>query len=747
MLDSLRRVALFGATFTAFACPPELIAQDSRATSRPASRATASQPSDGDSEAEGEQRGKRGEKKPKKKKKKEGLAVAHELIEQRCSACHQKDDRGHMGRISYMRKSPEGWSKSIKRMIRLYGVSLTPTEAKDMVRYLANDHGLTRSEAERSLYESERRVHWSEEHHDDDLKRACSQCHTLGRVFGQQRDAEEWRLLRATHLAYYPISRGQIGGMPRRPSSSRGSGEMPPWMAAQFSSSRGSSSSSRGRGSSERPSRSSRGDRGDRVLDKLAKDQPLFSKEWKAWEINRREVPLAGRWTVTGHEIGRGDVLGTVVMKRVSGDEFETHWSLDFENGDHVERSGKGLLYAGYSWRGSTTHEGTKWREVLLLDEQWRHFKGRVFTGEYFEIGLDVELHRQTGEPNVVAIRNRDVMIPSKGHVLEVHGEGFTPAMQPSDFHLGRHIEVKSYEFVSHRHVRLGVDVSRKAKRGERTLEWGLFRGSKSIVLYDTVDYVTITPVQGLARIGGVASPKQFERFEAVAMNRGPDDKSYTDDDYQVRVVPNVKWSLAEFRVRDDDDDLQYVGKIDESTGFFTPAIDGPNPKRKWMANNIGDVYVVCETEFEVQKLPEKKKEKEDTDEKDITASAAEATTSGGDVVTVSTESSGERRRGGRRERFANMSEEEREEMRRRFRERRGSGGGGGSGRGRRAATETSEQKPAEADAKAETVAKKTEVDENAPVVMETKKFKARAHLIVTVPKYKRFEVLDWKDE
>src|SRR5262249_5134300 len=110
---------------------------------------------------------------------------------EQCAACHDVDARGMMSRISYMRKSPEGWSESLKRMIRLFNLTLTPAEAKQIVRYLASNHGQTRGEAERSLYESERRVHWSEENQDQEFRNACAQCHTLGRVLAQQRDEQE----------------------------------------------------------------------------------------------------------------------------------------------------------------------------------------------------------------------------------------------------------------------------------------------------------------------------------------------------------------------------------------------------------------------------------------------------------------------------------------------------------------------------------------------------------------------------
>lgn len=127
-----------------------------------------------------------------KKSDRRGIPVEDLVVQAQCARCHALDDKKQMSRISFVRKSPEGWAETIKRMGRLYGVQLDAAQAKWLVRSLSNSHGLTRSEAERGLYESERRVHWSEDHHDQDFRRACAQCHPLGRVLLQQRDAEEW---------------------------------------------------------------------------------------------------------------------------------------------------------------------------------------------------------------------------------------------------------------------------------------------------------------------------------------------------------------------------------------------------------------------------------------------------------------------------------------------------------------------------------------------------------------------------
>jgi quinohemoprotein amine dehydrogenase len=109
--------------------------------------------------------------------------------------------------------------------------------------------------------------------------------------------------------------------------------------------------------------------------------------------------------------------------------------------------------------------------------------------------------------------------------------------------------------------------------------------------VYDTVDYVKVRPEDGMARLGGVKIPKQFVQFEAVAFHRGPDGEPLTDDDIELGPV-EASWLLEEYHIRQDDDDLKYVGSIDQN-GLFTPNIEGPNPERGG-TNNFGDVWAVA---------------------------------------------------------------------------------------------------------------------------------------------------------
>lgn len=649
--------------------PRESRGEDDRRGRRPG-QGDGGDRANGDGGQEGEPEG---DGKPKPPRR--GIPVDDPVVHAHCVRCHALDDKQHMTRISYVRKSPEGWSESIKRMGRLHGLQLSPADAKQVVRSLANSHGLARSEAERGLYESERRVHWSEDQHEQDFKRACAQCHPLGRVLLQQRDDEEWQLLRATHVAMFPLARGQMGGGPPDDEMRRfgggGGGEAAPAGGAR----------GRGRtGGGGEGQESSPLSVGDRVLQKLAKDQPLFSPAWEKWTRNRREVPLAGTWTATGHETGRGDLQGTVELKRTDADEYEVRWQIAFSDGTRVERTGKGLLYAGYSWRGRSQEAGggTTWREVLLLDDAWQSLRGRLFTGDHDEIGVDVTLHRDQGRGRILAVGNGAIAVPATGHRLVVHGEALPAVLQAADFFVGEGLTITAVERHSDRHATLVVDAAAGTSLGPRTVAFGSDPGSASIELYDTVDYVRIRPLQGLARVGGAKLPRQIERFEAFAVHRGADEKPFTDDDvdlFQVR----PRWGLEEFRVRENDDDLAFVGSIDPTTGVFTPNVDGPNPQRKWQANNVGDVFVTCEVELDVavRPPPPKPPAKPEAAKPDAGNPPAEGATP--PAVTTP--------------------------------------------------PPTAAVPPAEAAAPA----------------MERKTFRARSHLIVTVPLYVRWQALDWE--
>jgi hypothetical protein len=111
----------------------------------------------------------------------------------------------------------------------------------------------------------------------------------------------------------------------------------------------------------------------------------------------------------------------------------------------------------------------------------------------------------------------------------------------------------------------------------------------------------------------------------------------------------------------------------------FTPNVDGPNPARKWQANNVGDVFVTAEIELDVpvRPAPKKVEEKKPEPAKDGKAAAEAA--------------------------------------------------------------------PAPA-AKPQPVTPAAVEPPAGPPPRERRKFVARGHLLVTVPLYVRWNVLEWED-
>jgi quinohemoprotein amine dehydrogenase len=140
----------------------------------------------------------------------------------------------------------------------------------------------------------------------------------------------------------------------------------------------------------------------------------------------------------------------------------------------------------------------------------------------------------------------------------------------------------------------------------ELTVDAGVAPGTHDIVLrgatavkafavYDKVSYIKVMPDASFARLGGTISAKQYAQFEAVAFANGADGKPGTDDDLELGPV-TANWALEEFYSGPNDDDVKYVGKINDA-GLFTPNIEGPNPQRKKQYNNFGtdnygDVWV-----------------------------------------------------------------------------------------------------------------------------------------------------------
>ncbi|HJU75380.1 MAG TPA: quinohemoprotein amine dehydrogenase subunit alpha [Gemmatimonadaceae bacterium] len=493
-----------------------------------------------------------------------GFAIKHEATIARCARCHKRDSTGMMSRLSYMRKTPEGWETSLRRMVTLNDVRVDPAEAREIVKYLSNNQGLAPEELRAGRFESERRMIDHRYTADTRTETVCKACHSLGRVITQRRTREEWELVVATHRGYYPVADFQ---------GFRRFGPPPPDSAGQ-----------------PHPM--------DQAISHLARAFPLRTPEWTAWSATMRPPPIVGTWLLSGTQPGRGDFVGRLtITKAGADDEFATTASYRFvSGGGSVTRQGRSVVYTGHQWRGRSTEAGkpadSVWREVIFIEPGWQEMSGRWFNGGYDENGIDVKLTRLSGSPAVAGIIPRGLRKGGTAQDITIVGANLPPNVSSGqiDFGPGVRIERVLRSSAEEVHVRVVVDTT--AVIGERDVFVAGAALPKGAAVYDKVSRIKVTPLAAMARVGGIRFPKQYAQFDAIAYNDGADGRPDTPDDLALGRV-EAQWSLEEYGVTYDDDDLKWVGTID-ARGFFTPNVDGPNPQRSGQRNNIGDVWVVA---------------------------------------------------------------------------------------------------------------------------------------------------------
>jgi len=517
-------------------------------------------------------------------KPEEGIPVTDPLVIAKCGNCHTKDDKGNLSRISWERSTPEGWEEAIKRMVRLNGLTISPAEARSVVKYLSTYHGLAPEEARGVMYMPEHRMQ-DEPAPNPAVQTTCMGCHPIGRGLSWRRSKEDWKLLTNMHVFLYAqadvaFRRGFFGGGGNAALIAAAPEDAPPLV--------------------------------DQSIDYLAKTAPLHTPEWSAWQARMRAPKLAGRWLVTANIPGRGKYYGEMVMEPGSADdEFQTRVKLQsVKDGSTLTRSGQGLVYAGYSWRGrskGTNAAGNQpddvskeMREAMWISPDQLWAQGRWFFGEYQEFGADVKLVRASAEPTLIGVDRTMFKLGSQANRIRLIGDNLPVQVAPADLDLGSGITVR--RVVSHNpgEVVAEVDVASNAVPGKRDVAFRRSVLESAIAVYDRVDYIKVLPETALARLGSDVHPKGYQQFDAVAYQRGADDKLHTADDVELGPI-DVTWSVEEYLSVYGDDDKDFVGTL-SPTGRFTPALDGPNPKRKFSRNNYGDVWVVATAKNEKDK-------------------------------------------------------------------------------------------------------------------------------------------------
>jgi quinohemoprotein amine dehydrogenase len=535
----------------------------------------------------------------------EGIPINDQLTIAKCGGCHRRDANGLMTRISYIRTSPEVWEQAIKRMVRLNGVVLKPEEARAILKYLSANNGLAPAEDKPVFWEAEHRMFrdQSDKIPSDALQHTCNYCHTIGRVLTQRRTRDDYEKLISMHIGLFPGAENTL--RPRRPSRSLDGAP------AAFSAPTGSNPSViPPPGPSNVYLRADGRYPADVAVDYLAKEQPLITPEWVAWKAVMHAPKLEGKWMLTGYQQGKGRVFGTVTIEAGSTpDEFTTKTELEYAgSGSTLTRTGKSIVYTGYSWRGRSTgppsgtpsaDPGTnpsEWREALFVSRDANILDGRFFWGGYQEFGIDAHLVRIGSQPMLAGTSAYSLQSPSTSEI-RVYGANFPADMKPADFDLGSGISVKRIVKRTPSVATLEVQVNANLPTGIRDLSFARSTAERAFAVYDKIAYIKVLPDASMARLGGTIAAKQYAQFEAIAYASGPDGKPQTADDVPLGPI-TAHWGMEEFVSTPDDDDIKFVGSMNDS-GLFTPNIEGPNPARKKQSNNYptnnwGDVWVTA---------------------------------------------------------------------------------------------------------------------------------------------------------
>ncbi len=461
----------------------------------------------------------------------EGIPVTDALTIANCASCHAKDAKGNLSRISWIRTTPEGWEEAIKRMIRLNGLTMDPANAKSIVKYLSNSHGLAPEEAKPVMYMAEHRIQ-DEVIPNESLRATCNNCHALGRVFQWHRTRADWSLLADMHSALYPQAESAF----RRNGAGFGGGGGGA-AAAAAPTARGGRG---GAAAAATPAAASADPAAatvslDATLDFLGKSYPLHTPEWAAWRPRMRAPRLTGRWLISAHIPGRGKYYGELTIAQgAAPDEFTTAVKLQpVKGGPSISRTGTGLVYTGYSWRGRSHGAAVpatappddlnrEMRETLWIAPDQTSAEGRWFWGEYQEFGVDVKIQRVTPEPALITLDRSSLKTGTQGQRVRVFGNNLPAQVAPADLDFGTGVTVKS--IASHTPVDIVamVDVAADAVPGKRDLVVGNAVLEGALAVYDKVDYIKVLPEASLARLGGderSVHPRGYQQLEAVGLS------------------------------------------------------------------------------------------------------------------------------------------------------------------------------------------------------------------------------------
>src|SRR4029077_8654706 len=149
---------------------------------------------------------------------------------------------------------------------------------------------------------------------------------------------------------------------------------------------------------------------------------------------------------------------------------------------------------------------------------------------------------------------------------LRVYGANLPADLKPADFDLGSGITVTRVVRRNTSVATMALQVNPNLASGIRDISLGRSTAERAIAIYDKIAYIKTLPDASMARLGGAVAAKQYAQFEAIAYAAGPDGKPQTADDIPLGPVA-AHWSMSEFYSTPDDDDVKFVGTVNQTTG------------------------------------------------------------------------------------------------------------------------------------------------------------------------------------
>jgi quinohemoprotein amine dehydrogenase len=455
----------------------------------------------------------------------DGLPVTDSLVIAKCGSCHRSDPHGNMQRISWTRTTPEGWQDALKEMILRQSLSVSPAEARSIVQYLSDSHGLAPDEAKPILYDAERVIQEETAIPSDTLREACSKCHSFARALSWRRSRDEWKQFIDSHAQRYNA---------RSPQD-----------AIRF----------------------------------LTDAAPLHTPAWDAWNARAIKANLTGRWLVSAHLPGHGSYYGEMQLDREGEDDYNVRAALtSVRDGSRVIRRGRATVYGGDAWRGrsqgsqpagSPDDPLNQAREVLLIAPDQATAEGRWFWGQYQEFGFDVKLRRATSDPVLLGVDGSALKTGSTANGMHLSGHNFPSQITAADLNFGRGVTVRRIVSNSGNEIVAELDVASDAPLGKRDVVFLKSTLAGAVAVYDRIDYIQVVPDSAMASFSDPTHPKGYQQFEAIGYQRGPDGKLHTADDLPLGPV-DVDWAIEKFHAAQPSA-VDSIGAISPS-GLFTPA-------------------------------------------------------------------------------------------------------------------------------------------------------------------------------